>query len=84
MRFVFATGLALILSLAAGDATAQKSKDTLRLPLKFPIDFIAYSYSGGVVETQFSTMAVYDTLINFDEAAAKFVPGLAKSWTRGE
>ncbi|MCD6075573.1 MAG: hypothetical protein K0Q70_2456 [Rhodospirillales bacterium] len=82
MRFVLAAGLALVLSVAAGDATAQKSKDTLRLPLKFPIDFIAYSYSGGVVETQFSTMAVYDTLINFDEEAAKFVPGLAKSWIR--
>jgi len=77
---ILAIALSITLALGTGDASAQKSKDTLRLPLKFPIDYIAYAYSGGVVETQFSTMAVYDTLINFDEQAAKFVPSLAKSW----
>lgn len=82
-RLIAVLGAVAGIALAASSpALAQKAKDTLRIPLKFPIDFIAYSYSGGIVETQFSTMAVYDTLVNFDEQSAKFVPGLAKSWTR--
>jgi peptide/nickel transport system substrate-binding protein len=65
---------------ASTPALAQKSKDNLRIPLKFPIDFISYSYSGNINETQFSTMAVYDTVVMFDEETKRFVPGLAKSW----
>ena len=59
-----ALGLVVALSMSA-PALAQKAKDNLRIPLKFPIDFISYSYSGNINETQFSTMAVYDTLVVF-------------------
>ena len=76
---LFGTIAGFALALAT-PAFAQKAKDTFRLPLKFPIDFIAYPYSGNINETQFSTMAVFDTLVMFDEDAKKFVPGLAKSW----
>ena len=68
--------------MGAQAALAQKSKDTLRIPLKFPIDYISYLYSGNVNETHFSTLAVFDTLVMFDEDALKFVPLLAKSWKR--
>ncbi len=80
-RSTLVAALAIAAALgASGSALAQKSKDTLRLPLKFPIDFISYSYSGNINETQFSTMAVYDTVVMFDEETKKFVPGLARSW----
>ena len=79
LKLIAVLGLMAALG-ASGSALAQKSKDTVRIPLKFPIDFISYSYSGNINETQFSTMAVYDTLVMFDEQTNKFVPGLAKSW----
>jgi len=80
-RSVLIAALGIVAALGASSAAlAQKSKDTLRIPLKFPIDFISYSYSGNINETQFSTMAVYDTLVVFDEESQKFVPSLAKSW----
>ena len=80
-RSMLVAALAMVAAVGvAGSAAAQKAKDNLRIPLKFPIDFISYSYSGNINETQFSTMAVYDTLVVFDEDTKKFMPSLAKSW----
>ena len=59
---LIAAAAAAIMAAALGaPASAQKAKDTLRIPLKFPIDFVSYTYSGNIVETQLSTLAVFDT-----------------------
>ncbi|MDB5406748.1 MAG: hypothetical protein JWL84_1660 [Rhodospirillales bacterium] len=70
-----------VLAVLAGPASAAKSDDTLRMavtdwwstldPYQFPIEEAAVFYQ-----------TVYETLLNYDERAQKFVPRLAKSWTR--
>jgi peptide/nickel transport system substrate-binding protein len=71
----------LLSLLATGPATAGKSDDTLRIavtdwwstldPYQFPLDEASVFYQ-----------SVYETLVNYDERAQKFVPRLAKSWKR--
>jgi len=77
---VYIAVMALLTCLATPDAAAQRSKDTLRLPFKFPIDFVSYHYSGNVVETHFVTSGVFDTLVAFDETELAYKPLLAKAW----
>ena len=74
-------GLAAASLILAAPATAQKSKDTLRIvindmfgamdPYNFPHD-----EGGSFYRT------VYSNLIDFDERKQVFVPSLAKSWKR--
>ena len=77
---VAALGIAAMV-VCAHPASAQKSQDTLRIavsdwfsvfdPIWFPLDEAG----------QFSR-TVYESLISYDERRKKFVPRLAKSWTR--
>ena len=63
----------------AGDATAQKSKDLLRMPLLREITTIdPYMETGSV--NRFMAENVHDALIQYDERANKLAPLLAKSW----
>lgn len=71
----FATGL------LSSAALAQKSADTLRIPLNDPIQTISY-YLDPKTETILTSDAVYDCLIGYDEDKQTFEPLLAKSWKR--
>src|ERR1043166_1065256 len=72
-------GAAALLALSGGAASAGKADDTLRIavtdwwstvdPYQFPLDEASVFYQ-----------SVYETLVNYDERAQKFVPRLAKSW----
>lgn len=67
--------------LGALPAAAQKSKETLRLGLNDPFAVLSPYHGGGDEASNFSR-GIYETLIVFDERAKKWVPLLAKSWTR--
>ena len=60
---------------------AQKSQDTLRIAINNPFAVLS-NYDLPVDESTNFTRDVYDHLLYYDERAKKFVPGLAKSWTR--
>jgi len=74
-------GAAAALLLAATPAEAQKSQDTLRIgindmfsvldPYHFPLDEAAQFYR-----------TVYEGLVAYDERKRRYVPQIAKSWTR--
>lgn len=82
MKHVLSGILAACISAAASlPAVAQKSRDTLRIPLKTPIDYLSDYYSRGSEQT-FQANAVFDGLIVFDEDDLVYRPLLAKSWTR--
>jgi peptide/nickel transport system substrate-binding protein len=66
---------------AATPAVAQKSKDTLRLAINDPFSTVS-SYCVPLDEVGYFTRGIYSTLISYDEYNQKFVPSLAKSWTR--
>jgi peptide/nickel transport system substrate-binding protein len=66
---------------AASPAAAQKSKDTLRLAINDPFSIMS-SYCVPLDEVGYFSRGIYDTLIAYDEHNRKFVPQLAKSWTR--
>ena len=60
-------------------AAAQKSKDTVRIPLTLPIQGVSF-YINPNLETDFIAEAIFDDLIVFNEKTYKFEPLLAKSW----
>src|SRR4051812_21087745 len=62
-------------------AFAQKAQDTLRISINNPFAVLS-NYDLPVDESTNFTRDVYDHLLYYDERAKKFVPGLAKSWTR--
>ena len=66
---------------AATPAAAQKSKDTLRLAINDPFSIVS-SYCVPLDEVGYFTRGIYGTLISYDEYNQKFVPALAKSWSR--
>lgn len=66
---------------AAAPAAAQKSKDTLRLAINDPFSIVS-SYCVPLDEVGYFTRGIYSSLISYDEYGQKFVPALAKSWTR--
>jgi peptide/nickel transport system substrate-binding protein len=68
-----------VTALSLSEALAQKSKDTLRLPVTQPISGVSY-YLEAHHETIFTQSAVFDGLIAFDEVALKYEGLLAKSW----
>ena len=78
------TKVALLAAAAAlymAPASAQKSQDTLRIAINNPFAVLS-NYDLPVDESTNFTRDVYDHLLYYDERAQKFVPGLAKSWTR--
>jgi peptide/nickel transport system substrate-binding protein len=80
--FRFATHALIAAGLAggfAGVASAQKSKDMLRIAMKAPIQTMSY-YLDPQSESVFTTETIFDNLIIFDEAEKTFKPLLAKSW----
>ena len=84
MRRTFKTGslVAAILFLAmAGNAQAQKSKDTLKVAFAEATQN-ADPYTDPKPENNFMGEALYDGLIAFDEHTLKFEPLLAESWRR--
>lgn len=72
----FASAVALCFAVPA---TAQKSKDTLRMPINLGTSAIDYYNDPSATENTWGP-SFYDTLIDFDAQAGKFVPRLAKSW----
>jgi peptide/nickel transport system substrate-binding protein len=64
-----------------GLADAQRAKDTLRIAFNDSIQGVSY-YQDPKVETVFTSAAVFDGLIAFDEERGTFEPLLAKSWRR--
>ena len=60
-------------------ASAQKSKDTIRIAIDAPIQGVSY-YLDSQSETVFQSESIFDNLINFNEQSLKFEPLLAKSW----
>ncbi len=78
MKMGFLLAAALVAAMA-GPAVAQKSKDTLRIPMTQQIQGISY-YLDPKLESVFEAETVYDNLIIFDESEYKFKPLLAKSW----
>ncbi len=75
----FAIGLAS--ALAVTPAFAQKSQDTLRLAVNNPFAVLS-SYELPIDEASNFSREVYDYLLMYDEYNKKFIPSLAKSWTR--
>ncbi|MCD6074286.1 MAG: hypothetical protein K0Q70_1169 [Rhodospirillales bacterium] len=78
------TKVALVAAAAAlymAPAFAQKSQDHLRLAINNPFAVLS-NYDLPVDESSNFTRDVYDHLLYYDERAQKYVPGLAKSWTR--
>jgi peptide/nickel transport system substrate-binding protein len=67
--------------LAAGPASAQKSQDVLRLAVNDPI-FVLSSYHVPADEASNFSRGVYQMLLSYDEMNKKYIPVLAKSWTR--
>ena len=63
----------------AAPASAQKSKDTVRIAIDAPIQGVSY-YLDSQSETVFQSEAIFDNLINFNEKSLRFEPLLAKSW----
>ena len=79
-RLLF-TAITVLTLVAAVPALAQKSKDTVRIPINEPISGLS-DYLNANPESEFNSEAVHDTLIRFDEEQNKYVPLLAKSWRR--
>ena len=79
--FVIAAGVFGLLASASAinQASAQKSKDTLRHLQDLPIATVD-NYYDPRPEVQFMTEAAYDNLIIFDFNKNDFAPSLAKSW----
>ena len=77
-RVAGAAGLAVLMT---GPVLAQKSKDTLRMPIEDPFtSFDSYLYPNDEVGDFVRNM--YSNLIVYDEHTAKYVPELAKAWRR--
>ena len=64
---------------AATPATAQKSKDTLRIAFREPIRSVDFTTNPGP-EGGAPARVIFDTLVYYDDAKRAFKPLLAKSW----
>ena len=74
-------GLAAATLVAATPAFAQKSKDTLRLVTIDPFNSVDAYHTGGN-EVAFLVRELYGRIVVFDEYNGRFIPELAKSFTR--
>jgi len=79
-RFTVIVAAVLALTVAT-PALAQKAKDTLRIALNDLVPVID-GYTLGAGEGAMFRASIYQMLIAFDERGEKFVPVLAKSFTR--
>jgi peptide/nickel transport system substrate-binding protein len=77
-RSIFVAALAAAI-LAANQAQAQKSADTLRIPFADPIQ-TASLYYDAKNEVALTSMATFDTLICYDRHTGGYLPLLATSW----
>lgn len=73
--------LASVFGFAAVPASAQKSKDTLRVSVYQPIAIIDAIFDPQPQTNMFDRV-VFDALVNYDVENRKYVPGLAESWKR--
>ncbi len=74
-------GACAALASFAAPAYAQKSADTIRLAVNDPI-FVLSGYHVPADEASNFYRTVYQSLLGYDEMKKKYVPILAKSWTR--
>lgn len=79
---VYGLGIGLLASaLMAVPAVAQKSKDTLRVGVYQPISIVDGVFDPHP-QTNLMDRMVFDSLLSYDYANRKYVPGLAESWKR--
>ena len=62
-------------------ASAQKSKDTLRVGFYQPVRLVDAFFQPGP-EASLAYRMVFDTLVNYDAVKRKYVSGLVESWKR--
>lgn len=74
-----ASAAALALAIAAPDAAAQKSKDTLRIAWEQTVENVDNYYNTNREGILFSRM-VWDTLVDRDPKTFKTIPNLATAW----
>ena len=67
--------------LLSGTAYAQRSQDTIRLAINDPFPMLS-PYHLGVNEAGIFYQKVFESLIQYDEHKGRWVPQLAKSFTR--
>ena len=65
----------------AAPASAQKSKDTLRVGFYQPVRLVDSYFQPGP-EASLVTRMVFDFLITYDPTNRKYLPGVAASWKR--
>ena len=70
---------ALALAVGAGDAAAQKSKDTLRVAWQYTVENVDNYFNTNREGILFSRM-VFDNLIDRDPKTFKLIPNLATAW----
>lgn len=70
----------MVLSFAV-DAVAQKSADTVRIAMNFPIKRLSPYYQPDIEAGMFFRL-LEEPLIRYDERDGKFLPALATSWRR--
>ncbi len=75
-------GLAVLIACAAGNAFAQKSKDTLRVPLSEPMQAISPYYTSHPGNYLFN--GVFEGFVEFNPRTGKIEPSLAKEYRRPE
>lgn len=72
-------GAGLLACVVAAPATAQKSKDTLRIAVSTNIPLLSI-YEFAQPDADFFYRELYDNLALYNEETKKFEPRLAKSW----
>lgn len=80
-KFALMTVAGLAALAVAQSASAQKSKDTLRIAINDPFSTLD-SYHFPQDEVGYFSRDMYGRLVAFDERTKKFIPELAKSWKR--
>jgi hypothetical protein len=76
-RSMIMVGLAILAGMAwVGEAAAQKSLDTVRIAVNFPIKRLS-PYSQPDIEAGMFFPLLEEPLIHYDEREGKFIPALA-------
>src|SRR5688500_17662802 len=75
-------GLAVLFAGNIGGALAQKSRDTLRIPLNEPIQAVSPYYTSHPGVYLFN--GVYEGFVEFNPRSGKIEPSLAKEYRRPE
>ena len=81
-RFLMAASVAWAIGLPMEtEAVAQKSADTVRIAMNFPVKRLSPYYQPDLEAGMFFRL-MEETLIRYDERQGKFIPAMAKSWKR--